>query len=91
MRTIILTESQVNRLFEASGDSEIFNGSNGIASPGNNAISSVNATIITDRDGEEELQGNTPYAEPVTGNKFAKQQSPQQWAVVGARNTQNSL
>lgn len=83
MKTIKINEAQFSRLFEADGDSAILDGSDSISYPNNNAVSSVNAQVITDRDGEEVVQGETPYAEPTTTNNYAKQQSLQNWMTSG--------
>lgn len=82
MKVIKLCESQLRRLFEDGGDSVFLDGSDTTKE-----FSSEVGTqaIITGRDGEEEMSN------PVNTDKFADQQSPQQWGSVGGRKSSNTI
>lgn len=82
MKIITLSESQYHKLFEDNGDSMFLDGSDTTKS-----FSSEVGTqaIVTDLDGDEEMSN------PVTTDKFADQQSPQQWGSVGGRKSSNTV
>ena len=44
-----------------------------------------NQAVVTDTDGDEEMSN------PIDTDKFARQQSPQQWGAVGRRNSTNTI
>jgi len=82
MKVIKLCESQYMRLFEDGGDSIFLDGSDTTKK-----FSSEVGTqaIITGTDGEEEM------SKPVNTDKYADQQSPQQWGSVGGRKSSNTI
>jgi hypothetical protein len=82
MKFIKLNESQYKRLFESNGDS-IFLDGNDTTKRFSSEVS--NQTIVTDLDGDEEM------SKPVNTDKFADQQSPQQWGSVGGRKSSNTI
>lgn len=82
MKIITLNESQFNRLFENNGDSTILNG-NDTTSKFSSEVS--NQANITTPDGDEKPSN------PITTNKFAKQQTPQQWGSISGRKSTNTI
>lgn len=82
MRTITLNEEQFGRIFEDGGDS-IFLDGNDSTSRFSSEVS--NQAVMTSKDGDEE------YSKPIDTDKFARQQSPQQWGAVGGRNSSNTI
>lgn len=76
MRIISLRESQYDRLFESVTDSD-FGKSN---VPEYDALDSVEVQpTITSKD------GSPKKANPLTADKFQKQQTTQQWGFMGYR------
>ena len=82
MKFIKLNESQYKRLFENSGDSIFIDGNDTTKKFGSEVS---NQTIVTDLDGDEKM------SKPVNTDKFADQQSPQQWGSVGGRKSSNTI
>jgi hypothetical protein len=81
MKIINLNESQFKKLFE------------GIENYGDNNMADFHdlgqtytQSKITDPNGGEDED-----SEPMTGDKFAHQQTPQQWGTVGGRNASNTI
>lgn len=81
-KIIKITEAQFHRLFEETGDSEFLDGNDTTHKFGSEVS---NQAIINGKDGEEK------YSNPVDTDKFAKQQTPQQWGTVGGRNSSNTI
>lgn len=82
MKIVNLNESQFSRIFEGNGDSIFLDGND---STRNFSSEVSNQAVMTDADGEEKMSN------PVSTDKFAKQQSPQQWGAVGGRNSSNTI
>ena len=82
MKIVNLNESQFKRLIEGSGDSTFLDGSN-TTREFSSEVS--NQAVVTDANGDREM------SDPVSTDKFAKQQSPQQWGAVGGRNSSNTI
>ena len=82
MRIITLKESQYNRLFEENGDSVFLNGNDTTKRFGSEVSTQA---IVTDLDGDEKM------SKPVNTDKYADQQSPQQWGSVGGRKSSNTI
>ena len=82
MKIINLNESQYNRLFEEAGDSIFLDGHDTVQKFGSEVS---NQSIVTDRDGEEKM------SKPIDTDKFADQQTPQQWGSVGSRKSSNTI
>jgi len=82
MKFIKLNESQYKRLFENEGDSIFIDGND---TTKNYSSEVSNQTKITDIDGEEKMSN------PVNTDKFADQQSPQQWGSVWGRKSSNTI
>ena len=82
MRIITLKESQYNRLFEENGDSVFLNGNDTTKRFGSEVSTQA---IVTDLDGDEKM------SKPVKTDKYADQQSPQQWGSVGGRKSSNTI
>ena len=82
MKFIKLNESQYKRLLESNGDSIFLDGTD-TTKRFSSEVS--NQTIVTDLDGDEEM------SKPVNTDKFADQQSPQQWGSVGGRKSSNTI
>jgi len=82
MKIITLSESQYHKLFEDNGDSMVLDGNDTTK-----RFSSEVGTqaIVTNLDGDEEMSN------PVTTDKYADQQSPQQWGSVGGRKSSNTI
>jgi hypothetical protein len=81
MKIINLNESQFKKIFE------------GIENYGDNNMADFHdlgqtytQAKITDPNG-----GDDEDSEPMTGDKFAHQQTPQQWGTVGGRNASNTI
>lgn len=82
MKTITINESQYKRLFESDGDSQFLNGNDTTARYGSEVATQA---MITNADGDDEM------SKPVTTNKFADMQSPQQWGSIGGRKSANTI
>ena len=82
MKIINLKESQFKRIFEDNGDSIFLDGSDTTKKLGSEVSTQA---IVTDTDGDEEM------SKPVTTDKFADMQSPQQWGSVGGRKSSNTI
>lgn len=82
MKIIKLNESQYNRLFEDGSDS-IFLDGNDTTKGFSSEVS--NQSVITNQDGEKKM------SRPVDTDKFADQQTPQQWGSVGGRKSSNTI
>ena len=82
MKIVNLNESQFNRIFEGNGDS-IFLDGNDSTRKFSSEVS--NQAVVTDTDGDEEMSN------PIDTDKFARQQSPQQWGAGGGRNSTNTI
>lgn len=82
MKIINLNESQFRRLFEDGGDSIFLDGNDTTRRFG---AETTTQAVITDPDGEEKM------SDPVNTDKFADQQSPQQWGSVGGRKSSNTI
>ena len=82
MKIIKLNESQFYRLFEDNGDSKFLDG-NDSTKKFSSEVS--NQTIVTDRDGEEEM------SKPINTNQYADKQSVQQWGAINGRKALNSI
>jgi hypothetical protein len=82
MKVINLNESQYNRIFESVTDA------------------SFGTSTIPEYDGLDKVElqptisdknGSPKKAKPITTDKFADQQTPQQWGSVGGRKTSNTI
>ena len=82
MKIVNINESQFKKLIEGSGDSTFLDGSN-TTREFSSEVS--NQAVVTDANGDREM------SDPVSTDKFAKQQSPQQWGAVGGRNSSNTI
>ena len=82
MKIVNINESQFKKLIEGSGDSTFLDGDN-TTREFSSEVS--NQAVVTDANGEREM------SDPVSTDKFAKQQSPQQWGAVGGRNSSNTI
>lgn len=82
MKIINLNESQFRKLFEDGGDSIFLDGNDTTARFGAEV---TNQAIITGQDGDEKT------SKPINTDKFARQQSPQQWGSVGGRKSSNTI
>ena len=82
MKIVNLNESQFKRLIEGGGDSIFLDGDD-TTREFSSEVS--NQAVVTDTNGEREM------SDPVSTDKFAKQQSPQQWGAVGGRNSSNTI
>jgi hypothetical protein len=82
MKIINLNESQFGRIFEGVTDGDF--GKSSV--PEYQDLSKVtNQSKIIDQDGDE-IDSN-----PITTDKFASQQTPQQWGSVGGRKSSNTI
>ena len=82
MKVINLNESQYNRIFESVTDANF--GSNTI--PEYDGLDKVELQpTIPDKN------GSPKKAKPITTDKFADQQTPQQWGSVGGRKSSNII
>lgn len=82
MKRIILYESQYKRLFESVTDSDF--GENQI--PEYDGLDKVELQpTISDKN------GSPKKANPITTDRFADQQTPQQWGSVGGRKSSNTI
>lgn len=82
MKIINLTEAQFNRVFESNGDSIFLDGNDTTARFGSEVS---NQAVITNQDGDEKM------SKPINTDKFARQQTPQQWGSVGGRKSSNTI
>lgn len=82
MKTITINENQYKRLFEADGDSIYLNGNDTTARYGSEISTQA---LMSNSDGEDEM------SDPITTNKFADMQSPQQWGSIGGRKSANTI
>ena len=82
MKLINLNESQYNRLFEGSGDSQFLDGSDSTKRFGAEV---TNQALVTNKEGDDE------YSRPLTSDDFADKQTPQQWGSVGGRKSSNTI
>ena len=82
MKIVNINESQFKKLIEGSGDSTFLDGGN-TTREFSSEVS--NQAVVTDTDGDEEMSN------PIDTDKFARQQSPQQWGAVGGRNSTNTI
>ena len=82
MKIVNLNESQFNRIFEGNGDSILLDG-NDSTRKFSSEVS--NQAVVTDTDSDEEM------SKTIDTDKFARQQSPQQWGAVGGRNSTNTI
>ena len=82
MKIVNLNESQFKRLIEGCGASIFLDGDN-TTREFSSEVS--NQAVVTDANGERKM------SDPVSTDKFAKQQSPQQWGAVGGRNSSNTI
>lgn len=82
MKTITINENQYKRLFEADGDSIYLNGNDTTARYGSEVSTQA---LMPNSDGEDEM------SDPITTNKFADMQSPQQWGSIGGRKSANTI
>lgn len=82
MKIISLNESQFNRLFEESGDSMFLDGNDTTKRFGSEISTQA---VVTDLDGDEKM------SKPVDTDKFADQQSPQQWGSIQGRKSSNTI
>ncbi len=82
MKIVNINESQFKKLIEGSGDSMFLDGGN-TTREFSSEVS--NQAVVTDANGDREM------SDPVSTDKFAKQQSPQQWGAVGGRNSSNTI
>ena len=76
MKRINLNESQFNRLFEGNGDSIFLDGSD---TTKNFSSEVSNQAKITDQDGDDKM------SKPINTDKFASQQTTQQWGNTNRR------
>ena len=82
MKLINLNESQYKRIFESVTDSDF--GTSSI--PEFDGLDKVELQpTISDKN------GNPKKANPITTDKFADQQTPQQWGSVGGRKSSNTI
>ena len=82
MKIITLNESQFTKLFEDDSDSIFLDGTDTTKRFG--AEVSTQA-VVTDTIGDEEMSN------PINTDKFAVQQSPQQWGAVRGRKSSNTI
>ena len=82
MKIVNLNESQFNRIFEGNGDSIFLDGNDSTRKLSSEVS---NQAVVTDTDGDEEM------SKAIKTDKFARQQSPQQWGAVGGRNSTNTI
>ena len=82
MKIVNINESQFKKLIEGSGDSTFLDGGN-TTREFSSEVS--NQAVVTDANGDREM------SDPVSTDKFAKQQSPQQWGAVVGRNYSNTI
>lgn len=80
MKIINLNESQYKRIFEDSSDSIFLDGNDTTKRYGSEVSTQ---SIVTDKDGDEIV------SKPITTDKFARQQTPQQWGFIAGRKTAN--
>jgi hypothetical protein len=78
MKIINLNESQYNRLFESVTDADF------------------GTSTIPEYDGLDKIElqptiSGPKKANPITTDKFADQQTPQQWGSVGGRKSSNTI
>jgi hypothetical protein len=82
MKIINLNESQYNRIFESVTDADF--GSSTV--PEYDGLDKVELQpTISDKNGAPKK------ASPITTDKFADQQTPQQWGSVGGRKSSNTI
>ena len=82
MKIVNINESQFKKLIEGSVDSTFLDG--GYTTREFSSEVS-NQAVVTDTGGDEEMSN------PIDTDKFARQQSPQQWGAVGGRNSTNTI
>lgn len=82
MKVIKLNEEQFIRLFEGNGDSIFLDGTDTTARLGSEVS---NQAVITNQDGDEKMSN------PVSTDKYSRQQTPQQWGSVGGRKSSNTI
>ena len=82
MKIINLNESQYNRLFESVTDADFGTST----MPEYDGLDKIELQpTISDR------HGSPKNANPITTDKFADQQTPQQWGSVGGRKSSNTI
>ena len=82
MKIINLNESQYNRLFESVTDADFGTST----MPEYDGLDKIELQpTISDRN------GSPKKANPITTDKFAGQQTPQQWGSVGGRKSSNTI
>ncbi len=82
MKILRVNESQFHRLFEDGGDSIFLDGNDTTRRFGAEV---TNQAVVTNQDGNEKM------SKPFNTDKFASQQSPQQWGAVGGRKSSNTI
>ena len=82
MKIIKLNESQFNKLFEDNGDSQFLDGNDSTKKFSSEVSTQA---IIKGEDGDDEMSN------PIDTDKFADQQTHQQWWSVGGRKSSNTI